>query len=103
MRQRFILLFAAAAAAVAIASIGYLALRFEIVRLGYEVAEARKVQRRLVESRRELEVEAASLRQPRRIEAISRDALDMEIPGPDRIVPMNEVREVSVRPAGRAR
>jgi cell division protein FtsL len=103
MRQRFILLYAAAAAAVAIASIGYLALRFETVRLGYEVAEARKTQRKLIETRRELEVEAASLRQPRRIESIARDALDMEIPGPDRIVPMMQAREASVRPAGRAR
>jgi cell division protein FtsL len=103
VRQRFILLYAAAVAAVAMASIGYLALRFETVRLGYEVAEARRTQRRLIEDRRELEIEAASLRQPRRIESIARDALDMEIPSPDRIVPMMATRDSRVRPAGRAR
>lgn len=104
MRRRFILLFAAAVAAVAVASVGYLALRFETVRLGYEVAEARKTQRKLLETRRELEIEAASLRQPRRIEVIAREALDMEIPGPDRIVPMTDApREASARPAGRVR
>ncbi|NLY95609.1 MAG: cell division protein FtsL [Myxococcales bacterium] len=103
MRQRFLLLYAAAVAAVAISSIGYLALRFETVRLGYEVAEARRTQRNLIEEKRALEVEAASLRQPRRIEAIARDALEMEIPGPDRIVPMSRHTEARVRPAGRAR
>lgn len=103
MRRRFILLFAASVAAVAVASVGYLALRFETVRLGYEVAEARKVQRRLIEERRELEVEAASLRQPRRIESIAREVLDMTTPGPDRIVPMMETPEAPTRPAGRVR
>jgi cell division protein FtsL len=103
VRQRFILLYFAALAAVATASIGYLSLRFETVRLGYEVAEARRTQRRLIEERRELEIEAASLRQPRRIESIARDALDMAIPSPDRIVPMMATRDAHVRPAGRAR
>jgi cell division protein FtsL len=103
MRRRFLLLYAAAISAVAIASIGYLALRFEIVRLGYEVADARRTERRLIEAKRELDIEAASLRQPRRIEIIARDALDMEIPGPDRIVPMMDARDARSRPAGRAR
>lgn len=103
MRRRFLLLYGAAIVAIAISAVGYLALRFETIRLGYEVAEARREERKMIERRRELELEAASLKHPRRIEVFAREALSMEVPSVDRIVPVEESRSRIVRPAGRAR
>lgn len=103
MRRRFLLLYGASILAIAISAVGYLALRFENIRLGYEVAEARREERKLIEQRRELELEAASLKHPRRIEVFARQALSMEIPKADRIVPMDAKHEQTNRPAGRAR
>jgi len=103
MRRRFLLLYGAAIVAIAISAIGYLALRFETIRLGYEISEARREERKLIEQRRELELEAASLRHPRRIEVFAREALSMEVPKADRIVPMDDERDRITRPSGRAR
>lgn len=89
-KARFLALWTAAVLAVAAAFIVHLALRFETVRLGYEVGQARKEQRRLIEERRVLSVEAATLRQATRVETVARGVLDMEQPGSDRIVPIDD-------------
>ena len=65
MRARFLLLWTAAVMATAAAFIVHLTLRFETVRLGYEVGAARHEQRHLIEQRRVLSIEAATLRQGR--------------------------------------
>jgi cell division protein FtsL len=86
--RRFLLLWALAVLAVAAAFVAHLALRFETVRLGYEVGHARREQRQLLEQRRLLALEAATLRQPARIEAVARGTLGMDQPEPSRVVPM---------------
>lgn len=101
MKARFLALWTAAVLACAVAFTVHLALRFETVRLGYEVGETRREQRRLIEERRLLAIEAATLRQSDRVESIARGGLGMEVPEPARIVPMNGPLRGSV--AGRVR
>jgi cell division protein FtsL len=101
MKARFLALWTAAVIATAAAFIVHLALRFETVRLGYEVGEARREQRRLIEQRHLLALEAATLRQAQRVEAVARGALDMDVPDAPRIVPIDGRQQQ--RTAGRVR
>jgi cell division protein FtsL len=100
-KGRFLALWLAAVLATAAAFIAHLAVRFETVRLGYQVGEARKEQRDLVEQRRLLSIEAATLRQAARIEAVARGALGMEQAKPEHIVPIDG--RPKDRAAGRVR
>lgn len=99
MKARFLALWLAAVLATATAFIVHLALRFETVRLGYEVGETRREQRRLIEQQRLLAIEAATLRGSERVEAVARNALGMDVPDPESIVPIEEQR--SRRTSGR--
>lgn len=90
MKARFLALWTVAVLATAASFVMHLALRFETVRLGYEVGTARKEQRRLVEARRLLSLEAATLRQADRIEAVARGSLAMELPDPSRVIAVGE-------------
>lgn len=101
MKARFLALWTAAVIACAAAFVVHLALRFETVRLGYEVGESRRDQRRLIEQRRLLAIEAATLRQADRVEAVARGTLQMDVPEPDRVVPIDGRRRR--RAAGRVR
>ena len=104
MKRRFLLLWTAAVLATAMAFIVHLAMRFETVRLGYEVGAAQREQRQLIEGRRNLAIEAATLRQAARVEAVARQALDMEVPEPGRVVPVGLVASTrSGRTSGRVR
>lgn len=103
MRARFLMLWTAAVIATATAFVVHLAMRFETVRLGYEVGEARRTQRQLIERRRLLAIEAATLRQAARIETVARGALDMDVPEPERVVPVDDERRPARRTAGRVR
>lgn len=98
MKARFLALWSIAALAAAAAFVVHLALRFETVRLGYEVGEARREQRRLIESRRLLSLEAATLRQTDRVETVARGTLDMHAPDDSQVVRMGS----RTRAAGRA-
>jgi len=89
MRTRFFTLWTVAVLAAAAALIVHLTLRFETVRLGYEVGHARNEQARLMESQRLLSLEAATLRQTDRVEAVARGTLHMEVADTPRIVPMD--------------
>ena len=91
-RARFLLLWAVAVLAAAASFVVHLTLRFETVRLGYDVGAARREQRRLLESRRLLALESATLSQPDRIEAVARGKFGMDVPRPARIVSMGERR-----------
>jgi cell division protein FtsL len=86
MSARILLLWTAAVLASALAFIVHLTLRFETVRLGYDVSEARAEQRKLVESRRLLSLEAATLSQSDRVEAVARGSFDMDVPAPTRVI-----------------
>jgi len=90
MKARFLALWTVAVLATAASFVMHLALRFETVRLGYEVGTARKEQRRLVEARRLLSLEAATLRQADRVEAVARGSLAMELPEPSRVIAVGE-------------
>ena len=100
MSRRFLLLWSAAVFATAMAFIVHLAMRFETVRLGYEVSGARREERQLIETRRNLAVEAATLRQASRVEAFARKALDMDQPDPERVVPVGRQASAARRTAG---
>lgn len=88
LARRFLALWAIAVLATAAAFVAHLALRFETVRLGYDVGGARREQRALVEQRRLLSLEAATLGQADRVEAVARGSLGMDVPAPSRVVPM---------------
>jgi cell division protein FtsL len=101
MKSRFLSLWCVAVLATAGAFVVHLAVRFETVRLGYEVSEERARQRELLQDRRLLSIEAATLSQSGRIETIARGTLGMEVPKPTRIITMSEER--NPRAAGRVR
>ena len=67
MKGRFLPLWCVAVLATAAAFVVHLSIRFETVRFGYEVSEERGRQRELLQSRRLLSIEAATLRQSGRI------------------------------------
>jgi cell division protein FtsL len=101
MKGRFLPLWCVAVLATAGAFVVHLSIRFETVRLGYQVSEERGRQRDLLQDRRLLSIEAATLRQSGRIETIARGTLGMEMPKPTRIVTMKE--KPSRAAAGRVR
>jgi cell division protein FtsL len=103
MKARFLALWTAAVLAASAAFVAHLALRFETVRLGYRVGEARKEQRELIEKRRLLAIEAATLRQAARIEALARGSLGMDVPESERIVPIDGAKHDDRPTAGRVR
>jgi len=86
VRGRFLALWTVAVLATAVSLVVHLALRFETVRLGYQVSEARRAQRELIDSQRLLSLEAATLRQPDRIESVARGTLGMDVPKPSQII-----------------
>lgn len=103
MRFKPMTLWTLAVFAASLAFIAHLMLRFETVRLGYEVGRARREQRRLVEERRLYSIEAATLRDVERVETIARGSLGMEMPEADRIVPVGTAATRTRRAAGRVR
>jgi cell division protein FtsL len=101
VKARFLALWIAAVLACATAFIVHLSMRFETVRLGYEVGAARRAHGRLIEQRRLLALEAATLRASGRIEAVARGTLGMDVPESDRVVPVGRAAARSA--AGRVR
>lgn len=101
MKARFLTLWTAAVAATALSFIVHLTLRFETVRLGYEVGAAREQERELIEQRRLLAIEAASLREADRVEAVARGAFQMDVVAPSRVIAVGKTGAAS-RPSGRA-
>jgi len=99
---RFVMLWTAAVLATAAAFVVHLSMRFETVRLGYDVGAERREQRRLVEQKRLLSLEAATLRESARVEAIARGSLEMKEPEPERVIAIGgQARQT--RTAGRVR
>ena len=101
MSARFLALWGAAVIACAAAFVVHLAMRYETVSLGYEVGKARREQAHLIEQRRLLAIEAATLRQTYRVAAIARGTLRMDLPEAERVVPVGAKRRS--RAAGRVR
>ena len=86
--SRFLMLWTAAVLATAAAFVVHLSMRFETVRLGYEVGAERREERRLLEQKRLLSVEAATLRQSARVETVARGVLQMDVPEAARVIPI---------------
>lgn len=103
MNARFLVLWFAAVVATAAAVVVHLSVRAEVVRLGYSVGDSRREQRRLVESRRQLSLEAATLRQSARVETVARGSLRMNVPTPARIIPIGSEERHRRATAGRVR
>ena len=61
-------------------------LRLQVTHLGYDLSAARQMQLRLTHEQRELEVELATLRDPRRIGDLARRRLGMVDPRPGQVV-----------------
>lgn len=92
MKSPFLLtLFSAAVLAATVSFIAHLFVRFETVRLGYEVGKAREQQEKLAEQYRLLALEAATLRQIDRVEAVGRAAFGMEVAPPGSVIPVEHV------------
>ena len=83
--SRFVSLWTLAVIATASAFVLYLALRSRAVELGYRLGKARGRQAQLRETRRVLQVEAVSYRNPERIEALAKGVLRLEEPPPQKI------------------
>lgn len=100
MTSRTLALWTAAVFATGLAFAVHLKLRFETVQLGFELDKAYREQRRLIESKRLLSLEAASLRQTDRVETVARGILGMDLADRSRIVMMDPA---PMQAAGRAR
>src|SRR5881296_3670911 len=59
---------------------------YEWIQYGYRIEEAQKNKEQLAEIGRQLRLERASLRDPRRIDAIARRDLGMMVPAPGQLV-----------------
>ena len=60
--------------------------RLQVVRTGYELSAARRLEHRLEQEQRELELEFATLTSPRRLEKLARVRLGMRPPAPGQVV-----------------
>ncbi|MBI2395433.1 MAG: cell division protein FtsL [Deltaproteobacteria bacterium] len=95
---RFVATWTLAVVATASAFVLYLALRSRAVELGYRLGKARARQAQLRETRRVLQVEAVSHRNPERIEALAKGLLRLEEPPPQRIFVVGAPIEATLAP-----
>ncbi|HEX2679385.1 MAG TPA: cell division protein FtsL [Polyangiales bacterium] len=105
MKARFLMLWSVAVVAAALSFIVHLTLRFETVRLGYDVGSEREQERELIEQRRLLALEAATLREADRVETVARGAFQMDVVTPPRVIAVSKGgggTYTASRPAGRA-
>lgn len=86
MKPGVLLAWWASVLATAFAYLLHLAICFQTMELGYEVADARKIEREWKEQLTLLQLEEATLRQVDRVEMIARGTLGMEVPPPERVI-----------------
>jgi len=86
MKPGFLLTWWASVLATTLAFLMHLALCFATIELGYEVGAAQKRERELKDQRTLLQLEAATLAQIDRVEAVARGTLGMEVPPPERVI-----------------
>ena len=86
MKVRYLAWWIMAVLATGAAFVAYLALRFETVRLGYELDEATREHRRLAELQRLVALEVQTLRERQRVHAIAERSLGMASPDLARVV-----------------
>jgi len=88
MKDNLLALWTVAVLSTGAAFVTYLAVRFENVRLGYELDRESQEQRKLAETLRMLSLEAQTLREHERVETIAHRTLGM--------IPVDRARVVSV-------
>lgn len=86
MRTRYLALWVMALVATGAAFVSYLALRFESVRLGYDLNKVGEEHKRLTEVKSLLSLEAQTLRERQRIHAIAERSLGMSTPDSAHVV-----------------
>src|SRR5215470_9757262 len=62
---------------------------YQWIQYGYRIEEAQKKKEQLSETGRQLRLERATLRSPKRIDAIARRELGMVVPSPGQVVMLN--------------
>ncbi len=67
-------------------SLVYVWSRIQVIQVGYEISNAMKAGRELVEENKRLRVEAATLKSYSRIERIAAEELGMMKPGPGQVI-----------------
>lgn len=102
MKGRFLAMWTVAVLSTGAAFVAYLALRFESVRIGYALDHATKEHKRLSEMARMLTLEAQTLREHARVQAIAERALGMQAPDRTRVVALGKAARVRVD-SGRTR
>jgi cell division protein FtsL len=90
MKNRFLALWTVAVLSTGAAFVAYLALRFESVRIGYQLDQSTKDFKRLSEMARMLALEAQTLREHARVQAIAERALGMQAPDQSRVVAVGQ-------------
>jgi cell division protein FtsL len=69
-----------------VGSLAYVWSRIQVIQVGYEISNAMKTGRSLVEENKRLRVEAASLKSHARIERIATEELRMSKPRSDQVI-----------------
>jgi cell division protein FtsL len=93
MTVRYLPLWIVAVVATGVAFVFYLALRFETVRLGYELDDTTREYKRLSELKRLVALEAQTLRERQRVHAIAERSLGMGIPDLAHVVVIEDLRQ----------
>jgi cell division protein FtsL len=86
MTSRFVMLWTVAVFAAASSFLAYLTMHSDVLRMGYKLSKALGEQEQLVEQRRLLTLEAATLRQTDRVEAVARGAFNMDVAPTPRVI-----------------
>jgi cell division protein FtsL len=102
MKNRFLALWTVAVLSTGAAFVAYLALRFESVRIGYALDQANRANKRLTEHARMLTLEAQTLREHGRVQAIAERALGMRAPQAAQVVAVGRAMRMASA-AGRVR
>ena len=87
-KSRFVAAWIATVLAAALALVLHLTVRFETIRLGYSVGELRSEHRKLLETKRLLSLEKATLRHIPRVKRFAVHALSMRPPRAEQVVSM---------------
>ena len=90
MKARFLKYWVIVVIAISLAFGVHLLLLSENAHMSYKLADLKREEERLKQQRNLYALEAASLRQVDRVEAIARGAFKMEVPKPSHIIVMQE-------------
>lgn len=103
LKMRTLSLWLAAVMTTGVFYVSYLALRFETLRIGYEVSRARAENERLLATHRLIALEVQSLRERQRVATIASRSLGMGAPGVSQVVTVDGAGTSRTLGARRAR